>query len=100
MARIAWCAGISWLLIWLSRAAQDDLKGPLDAEQQSQLYATEDREGGTLAIGTDVPALSRTQLSVLSDEEWQKRKPDFIYESWVANAREAIESDERKGKKD
>jgi hypothetical protein len=57
-----------------------------------RLYATEDREGGTQAIGLNVPALSRTQLSALSDEEWQKRKPDFIYESWVAQARNALAS--------
>jgi len=59
-----------------------------------RLYATEDREGGTQAIGAHVPALSRSQLSVLSDDDWQKRKSDFIYESWVDKARQAIEKQE------
>jgi len=63
-----------------------------------RLYATEEREGCTLAIGTDIPALSRTQLSVLSDDQWHERKPEFIYESWVAKAREAIEGDEKRKK--
>ncbi|HEY2411638.1 MAG TPA: alpha/beta fold hydrolase [Pirellulaceae bacterium] len=58
-----------------------------------RLYATEEREGGTQAIGGNVPVLSRTQLSVLSDDEWRKRKPEFIYESWVAKARKAIENE-------
>ena len=56
-----------------------------------RLYATEDREGGTRAIGTGVPGLSRDQLSILSSDEWQKRKNAFVYESWVAKARQAIE---------
>jgi hypothetical protein len=56
-----------------------------------RLYATEEREGGTRAIGTDVPPLSRTQLSVLSDDEWPKRQAEFIYESWVTQARATIE---------
>jgi dienelactone hydrolase len=56
-----------------------------------RLYATEDREGGTRAIGTGVPGLSRDQLSIFSSDEWQKRKNAFVYESWVAKARQAIE---------
>jgi dienelactone hydrolase len=55
-----------------------------------RLYATEEREGGTAAIGRNVPALSRVQLSVLSDDDWQQRKAEFIYESWVTKARAAI----------
>jgi dienelactone hydrolase len=55
-----------------------------------RLYATEDREGGTPALGEGVPALSREQLSVFSADEWQKNKSKLIYESWVAKAREAV----------
>jgi hypothetical protein len=57
-----------------------------------RLYATEDREGGTQAIGVGVPALSRGQLSVLSVDKWEDRKREFIYESWVAKARQAVEN--------
>ena len=56
-----------------------------------RLYATEEREGGTLALGVNLPGLSRDQLSILPLTEWQTRKPEFIYESWVAKAREAIQ---------
>jgi len=50
------------------------------------LYASEQREGGARAIGTNVPALSRDQLSVFSMGEWEKRKGEMIYESWVQAA--------------
>jgi dienelactone hydrolase len=56
-----------------------------------RLYATEEREGGTQAIGTGVPALSRNQLSVMSDDDWHRRKSEFIYETWVAKARQETE---------
>lgn len=55
-----------------------------------RLYATEEREGGTLALGTDFPGLTRDQLSILPLKDWQARKPEFIYESWVDKARKAI----------
>jgi dienelactone hydrolase len=52
-----------------------------------RLYASEEREGGTPALGTGLPALSRTDLSVLSPEEWEREKENFIYESWLKRAR-------------
>ena len=55
-------------------------------------YIAEDREGGTPALGEGVPGLSREQLSVLTADEWQHRKGEFIYESWVEKARAAVES--------
>jgi hypothetical protein len=58
---------------------------PLD-----RLYATEDREGGTPALGENVPALSRDQLSVFGPEEWQREKKRFVYESWVEAARARV----------
>jgi len=58
---------------------------PLD-----RLYATEDREGGTPALGENVPALSRDQLSVFGPEEWQRDKKRFVYESWVEAARARV----------
>jgi dienelactone hydrolase len=54
---------------------------PLD-----RLYATEDREGGTPALGSDVPGLGRTELSVFTPEQWEERKDRLIYESWLAEA--------------
>ncbi len=55
-------------------------------------YIAEDREGGTPALGEGVPGLSREQLSVLSDAEWQSRKTELVYESWVEKARSAVEA--------
>jgi dienelactone hydrolase len=54
---------------------------PLD-----RLYATEDREGGTHALGADIPGLSPAELSVLPPEEWERRKGRLIYESWLSEA--------------
>jgi hypothetical protein len=55
-------------------------------------YIAEDREGGTLALGEDVPGLSRDDLSVFGPDEWQQSKSELIYEAWVAKARAAIEA--------
>jgi dienelactone hydrolase len=52
-----------------------------------KLYATEDREGGTQALGANVPALSREVLSVFSRDEWERQKGRLIYESWVEAGR-------------
>jgi dienelactone hydrolase len=54
---------------------------PLD-----RLYATEEREGGTPALGSDVPGLGRTELSVFTPKQWEQFKDKLIYESWLAEA--------------
>jgi dienelactone hydrolase len=46
----------------------------------------EDRDAGLPAIAADVPLLSKDQLSVLSAAEWERRKSEFVYSSWVARA--------------
>jgi dienelactone hydrolase len=55
-------------------------------------YVAEDREGGTPALGEGVPGLSRDDLSVFTPDEWQQRKSELIYESWVAKARAAVDA--------
>jgi hypothetical protein len=50
-------------------------------------YATEKREGGAQALGRDVPALSRTQLSVFTEAEWAAEKKHVTYEAWLQAAR-------------
>ncbi len=47
-----------------------------------RLYATEHREGGTMALGKDIPFIPADKLNVLSLSEWQKQKDDFVLESW------------------
>jgi len=54
------------------------------------MYATEIREGGTRALGTRVPALTRDQLSVFSLEEWTRRKAGMIHETWLQQAKALI----------
>lgn len=54
-----------------------------------KLYATEQREGGVMAVGTNVPGYQREDLSVFSAEEWEKRKQQLTLEAWVAAASNA-----------
>jgi dienelactone hydrolase len=54
-----------------------------------KLYATEDREGGTMAIGDGVPGIEREQLSVFTPAEWEQHKRELMFDSWVTAARAA-----------
>jgi dienelactone hydrolase len=54
------------------------------------LYATEHREGGTLALGVNVPALPREALAVFPMDEWSMRKASMIHESWLREAKARI----------
>ena len=54
------------------------------------LYASEEREGGTQALGTSIPALSRQTLSVFSAENWQQEKSRMVHESWLEHAKARI----------
>lgn len=54
-----------------------------------KLYATEEREGGTRAIGEGVPGYERESLSVFTLAEWEKRKSVLTFEAWTAAARAA-----------
>ena len=54
-----------------------------------KLYATEQREGGTPALDTDVTGFQREDLSVFTAEEWERRKDRFVIEKWVDAARAA-----------
>ncbi|MEK7406549.1 MAG: prolyl oligopeptidase family serine peptidase [Acidobacteriota bacterium] len=55
--------------------------------EMDPLYATEHREGGTLALGTGVPGLSRSDLSVFSVEEWERRKERLVHQTWLREAK-------------
>ncbi len=52
-----------------------------------KLYATELREGGTMALGTGIPAVAREKLNAIPSDRWEREKVAYIYESWVANSR-------------
>jgi dienelactone hydrolase len=53
-------------------------------------YVAEDREGGTQAVGSGIPGLTRADLSVFSASDWENHKAELIYESWVQKARQAV----------
>jgi len=54
------------------------------------LYASEHREGGTRALGTGVPGLSRADLSVFSAEEWERQRDRLVHEQWLKRAKALI----------
>jgi dienelactone hydrolase len=45
-----------------------------------------DRDAGIVAIAADVPLLTTAQLDVLPRAEWDQRKDDFIYATWLKRA--------------
>ena len=47
-------------------------------------YMREDREGGLMAVGGDVPGLTRAQLTVLPEAEWERLKNQLTYDAWAA----------------
>lgn len=53
-------------------------------------YIAEDREGGTPALGAGLPGLSRADLSVFNSADWEVKKTQLIYESWVEKARQTL----------
>ncbi|HEX4229960.1 MAG TPA: prolyl oligopeptidase family serine peptidase [Bryobacteraceae bacterium] len=46
-------------------------------------------EGGTMALGTDIPAVSREELHALPEALWESQKDKYVYESWLARAKAA-----------
>lgn len=57
-------------------------------------YSSEIREGGTLALSSGIPVLSRNDLSVFTKEQWDRKKNQLIYESWLVAAREQLKHKE------
>ena len=49
-------------------------------------YATELREGGTMALGEGVPPVARELLNALPAETWDREKDRYVYETWVRHA--------------
>lgn len=53
-------------------------------------YLNEMSHGGTMALGIGIPAPTRNDLSVFTQEEWETIKSKFIYESWVIAAKAEV----------
>jgi hypothetical protein len=51
-----------------------------------QQLSSERNEGGTRALGTDVPAVSRDSLFALPRVQWEEDKSRYVYESWLRAA--------------
>jgi hypothetical protein len=49
-------------------------------------------EGGTMALGTDIPAINHGLLHALPDSVWNTQRDRYLYETWVAHAKAAIRS--------
>jgi hypothetical protein len=56
-------------------------------EKTSENY--EHGEGGTMALGTDIPAVSREELHALPEALWESQKDKYVYESWLARSKAA-----------
>ena len=54
-----------------------------------KLYVTEEREGGTRAIGDGVPGIAREQLSVFTADEWETQRRELSFDAWAERARAA-----------
>jgi hypothetical protein len=49
-------------------------------------FIAEDREGGVMALGADIPSIPRAELNVLSDDVWEREKDSLVYGAWVRHA--------------
>ena len=58
--------------------------------EMDRLYATEEREGGTPALGAGIPGIKRDDLDVYGPDEWEEMKDQLVHEAWRERARVAI----------
>ncbi len=48
--------------------------------------------GGTMALGSDIPAVPRDQLHAIPEAVWDSQRENYIYETWVDRAKAAVAS--------
>jgi dienelactone hydrolase len=65
------------ILEWVS-------KGGVYIDKQ---YATELREGGTRALGSDVPAVPHDEMNAIPSDRWNRDRDLYVYETWVKEAK-------------
>src|SRR5260370_26232660 len=53
-------------------------------------YNTEVREAGVRALGSGIPGIARDQLNALPLDQWERRKDQFVYETWIAKAKALV----------
>jgi len=49
------------------------------------------REGGTMALGTDIPAVPRSDLRAIPDVVWDAEQDNYVYEGWRNRAKAALQ---------
>ncbi len=49
-------------------------------------------EGGTMALGNDIPVVSRDDLHAIPEAVWDSQRESYVYETWVDRAKAAISS--------
>ena len=54
--------------------------------------SSEHGEGGTFALGADMPAVSRADLHAIPEAVWDFDRDRYVYETWVDRAKTAIGS--------
>ncbi|MBV9762911.1 MAG: alpha/beta fold hydrolase [Acidobacteriaceae bacterium] len=52
--------------------------------------ANEHGEGGTLALGVDIPPVPRSELHAIPESVWDSQRERYVYETWVDRAKSAI----------
>ena len=50
------------------------------------------QEGGTLALGTDIPVVPRSDLHAIPEAVWDSERDRYVYETWVDRAKAAVSS--------
>jgi len=74
---------------WKSIAGQEThISGWIRENQVAvdRLYADEHREGGTMALGRNIPPIVRERLNVLPETVWAAQKERFVLEEWLRRA--------------
>lgn len=69
----------------LDWAAKNNLKTPASLSNAHD-------EGGTMALGNDIPVVSRDDLHALPEAVWDSQRESYVYETWVDRAKAAISS--------
>jgi len=46
---------------------------------------------GTMALGSDIPAVPRDDLRAIPEGVWSAQEDNFVYESWRSRAKAAAE---------
>jgi dienelactone hydrolase len=54
--------------------------------------SSEHGEGGTMALGADMPAVARAELHALPEAVWDSERDHYVYETWVDRAKSAVGS--------